>query len=272
MSESSVFYLYGFVPRGTGLPRLTGVEERSEVSLIELADVACAVSQVPATEYQREPGTLEPSEQLSWITPRAWWHHEVVRRLHAAGAVVPLKFGTLCPGIEDVHAMLRALHVPLADLLARFDGKDEWTLRATANTAAWTDRMQATEPALIAMKNEERGLPEGRAYFARKKLQAATADLIGRQVEIVEETIHARLSLAGVEIAPAHRTRAAAAAGDLEIAEAAVLVDRSRFAGFEALLAQLEDEHAAWPLRIELVGPWAPYSFATTVEPLRIVS
>jgi hypothetical protein len=269
MSGATILYLYGFASRALPLPQIMGVEEGSEVSLIEVADLACAVSLVPAADYQREPGTMGGEEQLAWVTPRAWRHHEVVRHLHAAGTIVPLKFGTLCTGEIDVKAMLHGLHDPLDELLARFDGKDEWTLRVTADLRAWGATLQATRPELASMENQGRGLPEGRAYFARKRLQAATADAVVRQLDNVEAAIHQRLLLPGIEVAPA-RARQARSTPERCVTEAALLVERGRFWELEATLANLEEEDETWPLKIELVGPWPPYSFATAVAPLHL--
>ena len=39
-----------------------------------------------------------------------------------------------------------------------------------------------------------------------------------------------------------------------------------RAAELEAILAQLEREHVEAHLAFELVGPWPPYSFATSVD------
>jgi hypothetical protein len=42
---------------------------------------------------------------------------------------------------------------------------------------------------------------------------------------------------------------------------AAYLVDADRVGELRALVAELEDRHAAVGARIELTGPWPPYNF-----------
>ena len=44
---------------------------------------------------------------------------------------------------------------------------------------------------------------------------------------------------------------------------AALLVERVRFNALTESLADLETEHAAYGLSLELSGPWAPYSFVS---------
>ncbi len=188
LGNDTVLYLYGMVRPPVDLSGLTGVGPGSAVFLVEVEDVACAVSAVPALEYHLPPDARRPAEQLEWITPRAWRHHEVLRQLHAATTVVPLKFGTLSADVEQVRSLLRRVRQPVADLLAYFRGTDEWTLKICADVDALSLALQMTQPTLMALKDEERTLPEGRAYFARKKLQQVTADVVQATLDAVEVT------------------------------------------------------------------------------------
>jgi hypothetical protein len=252
MSDETVLYLYGLVTPSTPLAGITGVEHGCEIFLVQREDVACAVSVVPAREYQRPPQAASAAEQLEWITPRAWRHHDVLRRLHVKGTVVPLKFGTLCADVEQVEAILRDRRAAIATLLDRFSGKDEWTLKVQVDEDALAAALQAGEPSLIALAEEESRLPEGRAYFVRKKRQKATAELVSNAVALIDRDIRGRITNLGFEIADAEP-------------HAAVLVDRCRFGELEATLAGLETEHATWRVSFELVGPWPPYGFATAL-------
>jgi hypothetical protein len=250
--DDALLYLYGFVWRMSELPPLGGVEDAGEVFLVESGDVACAASLVSGRDYRRlSDGSCSASEQLEWITPRAWRHHQVLRRVHETATVVPLKFGTLCATVEALRTLLEEFRHPIGQLLARFERKDEWTLKLHPDPNAIAIELQRMRPELTAMLDEERHLPQGRAYFVRKKREQATAAAVADALAALERRVFERLVEAGHEIA---RDQGG---------NAAMLVERQRFGELEGMLADLESEHASSHLAFELVGPWPPYSFAT---------
>jgi hypothetical protein len=157
--------------------------------------------------------------------------------------------------------MLRRLHDPIADLLGAFEGRDEWTLNIHPDRELLAAVVQQSDPGLATFARDIDALPEGRAYFARKKLHKAIAEAVDARLAAVEENVRERLSSAGVAVAD-DRTPATTKRG----AAVSLLVERSRFQEFEALLAGLESAHASAHVTFEVVGPWPPYSFVSRVE------
>jgi hypothetical protein len=262
--EDTVLYLYGFVLRPSALVDLVEIEQDSDVFLVECGEVACAASVVPARAYVVPPDASSAATRLEWLTPRVWRHHDVVQRLHSTRTVVPLKFGTLCPSLDEVQALLRRLHDPITDLFARFKGKDEWALTVSADGEALSASLQSGRLDLIASKQEADRLPPGTAYLARKRLQKAVAELVAEQLATLEASVHWNLSRLGVEVA-AQRSSTAACDSAVPVTTVALLADRQIFGILEARLAQLETEYAACGLTCELSGPWPPYSFTGTL-------
>ena len=152
--------------------------------------------------------------------------------------------------------MLRRLRSPILDLLRHFEGKDEWTLKVSHDEASHAAWLQATDTALIALQDEARRLPDGRAYFVRKKMQRATADLVSARLAAVEREVIEDLTRAGFQIGRADR----------EGSGVPVLVERARFAVLEAILAERESAAIDSHITFELVGPWPPYSFTSAME------
>ena len=265
LTDASVLYLYGFVSLPVQLPAMTGVEEDAAVFLVEYAHIGCAVSVVSAASYQRDDRSAE--EQVAWLTPRAWRHHDVMQQLHASGAVLPLKFGTLCGSLDEIRMMLRDRHVGIGEQLARLAGKDEWTLRVTIDRAAFARQLQASEPPLIELQQEERRLPEGRAYFTRKRLEKLTMELAAARLTALETALFGALAPLRLGMVPLDASSGASAQSTRwSIAETALLVDRDALDALSACLAAFEEQHSDPPVRCELVGPWPPYSFATALE------
>ncbi len=257
----SLLYLYGVVRSGMDTSGLEGVEDGSGVFLVEAGGLGCAATIVPAPDYERR---LEPTpDHMAWLTPRAWRHHEVLRQLHARGAVVPLKFGTLCPCLDDARAMLGELPPAVGELLAHVEGKDEWTLRITPDEAALSAAATASSSDVRRLQDDIGRLPDGRAYFARKQLQKRTAERAAACLDGIEAAVHGRLAALGAEVAQLPRPRRGDRRDDA--AETAVLMRRSAFGELESTLRELEDAHGAL-VRFELVGPWPPYSFASITQ------
>ena len=255
--DDRILYLYGFVPHPLALPPIEPIEPDAPVFLVASGGLACAASLVAAHAWQRSDAQ-DPAERAAWVTERALRHHQAVMALHAAGPVLPLKFGTVCRSAGDARLLLDDLRELLAPVLETFRNKDEWTLRMSMDIASITARCEAESPALRALKEAEATLPEGRAYFARKQRAKASADFVDAAVAAVEDAVLERLAGAAA-IARSART---AGGGRQDAAPAALLVDRAERETIDAVLAALQSEHAGCGLAFELVGPWPPYSFA----------
>jgi len=256
-------YLFGFVAASGARDEAEAIGR--DVMLVPDDDVALAASIVRARDYEPPMDTADASRRLEWVAPLAMRHHDVVQRLHAARTIVPLKFGALCPDLDHASSIVRRLHDPIAALLKRFDGKDEWTLTVTANRDALTAALRHARPGLARLEQDAAGMTAGAAYLARKRFQQLLNDLVAGECDALEQRIWDRASVAGAEIAAAPRAESRTT-NAITIARGALLVDRQRFIAIEQALDDLEMEHASLELRGEMRGPWPPYSFADTIE------
>lgn len=257
--EGVVLHLYGFVLASLRLPWLTGIDPETAVFLIPCGDVSCAVSRVREAAYAA-PAAGDDSDPTAWLTARALRHHNVITQLHAAGGVLPLKFGTICRDEADVRSLLADLHDTLTNLLVTVAQKDEWTLKISADPAAIAERRERESPAFAALRQAEAAMPEGRAYFARKQRAQAAATGVAAWLAVLDDAICERLAQLAV---PVIRTERAGSGG---IRDTALLVDRGSMDGIAGALAALQDEHAWCGLSFALSGPWAPYSFVPALD------
>ena len=252
LTRDRLLYLYAFVIPPVDLDNLTGVEENAGLELIHAGDVACVVSDVPGPEYQRSGGAATAAQQLEWIAPRAARHHDIVCRLHEQTPIVPLKFATLCSSSHDVRALIDGMRDDVLATLDRVRDKDEWTMRIRLDVERAAVLIERDDPELSALAGQERALPEGRAYFVRKRRQRRAADLFAAYAEQTADAIYTRLTER--EVARVGRDQA-------RVDSAPLLVDRRRFDALIACLGDLEIEFAASGLSLALQGPWPPFSF-----------
>ncbi|HEY7172686.1 MAG TPA: GvpL/GvpF family gas vesicle protein [Vicinamibacterales bacterium] len=257
-ARMSMLYLYAFVRPSADVSALAGVEAESTVFVVAADDVGCAVSCVPDHEYGA-PQTATMSEQLEWITPRALRHHEVVAHLHRGGAALPLKFGTLCPDVDTLRGLLVERRDGIEDGLGLVRGRDEWTLAVSVDQQAIAATVLERSPHLAALQAEANRLPEGRAYFARRRVQKAVADEVANACAALEQRICGQL--AGLDVA--HKLGSPSRdRGAQPVTVLSLLVDRGRLSTIESMLAHAELEAAASGLTCEITGPWPAYSFA----------
>ena len=251
LTGAAALYLYGIVAHPLQLPPCDAVETGTAIDLIAGDRVGCVVSPVLARDYAASATGRTAAEQLDWVTPRAWRHHDVVRQLHLTTTVIPLKFGTVCGSAGDVHDLLDRCSGQICALLDRFRGRDEWTLSIRIDSDRVIERLEREDPELRELCAVQQTLPDGRSYFVRKKRQQRGRELLAAAIASMTGEVCARI--VGHVDGCFEDTSAAPAA--------MLLVDRARFDELTTRLAALEADFTNNGLALELRGPWAPYSF-----------
>jgi hypothetical protein len=238
------------------LSAVAGIEGRCDVSLVSFGELACAVSPVPLSEYGEQPMS-DHAQQLDWIAPRALRHQDVVQRLRQAGAVIPLKFGTLCSSREKVRELLERHCETLLRLLDFFDRREEWGVKVYVN-----ETPAARAPERGAPESQEAApVSEGAAYFLRKNRQRLAEEQKSLQMSELAEEIYRRLLPQAVEGRKGRFLNPPQEGTQLPLLSAAFLVEQPGLAAFEDAAARLEADYGDCGVRIELSGPWPPYSF-----------
>jgi hypothetical protein len=260
-----LFYLYGFVSPATDVAGLHGVEPASSVLLVAEDDVACLATAVRGGDYSRDAVGGVEAQQFEWVKPRALRHHEVLQRVRAFSPVVPLKFGTLAPDVDHIRALLRRLREPISDLLAQFGGKDEWTLRIRFDVDAL--RNSLNDPRLAVPPWQGCAThSDGHSYFAQKRLERLTSELLEERMMLIEADVDGRIADARIESVPLGRKHGHGHGDRPSVSDTAILLPDAHLASLESMLANLEADYAGGGVAFELIGPWPPYSFTTTLD------
>jgi hypothetical protein len=231
---------------------------KGSLRFVTAGDVAALVGSVPADEFSKR--ALESRfNDLSRLEELARAHDRVVDTAHARMTVLPMRLATVYLDDERVALMLRERRDDFSQLLGWLEDHVEVGVKvyATATGASSPGDGDAPQP------------PDspGRAYLSRRRAAR------GRREETYRRAgeIAARVPQVAAGLARAravHRpqqgeltARAGGGAGAGEnIANEAYLVARADEARFREALEKLTAE--APGVRIEVTGPWAPYSFA----------
>lgn len=220
---------------------LTGIDD-APLDLVVHGDIAAVVGEM---QIERPPGRRADLMAYS----------KVLDALADSGAVVPVRFGSVLPDGDSVVEAVLAPDEPMyVDLLEQLTGRRQFTVRAAYHDQVALAEIVRSDPHVAALRERTRDLPEDAAYADRVRL----GELVARAMEVKVEDDAAILADAIVPFTAAHRVSLGSGADD--VVTVTVLVDDDRREEFEQ---QLEDlaEAVHERIRLQLVGPTAPYDF-----------
>jgi hypothetical protein len=259
---SSLLYTYALARNADALPRcavgLRGIAH-SPVKLVHGADprLVAAVGLVPARDFEHD-ALAQNFEDLGWLEEVARAHHAVVAALAAVTTVLPLRLATVYRDEQRLRRVLDDSQQAFTERLAYLDGSTEWGVKLylQADAAA----ASPDEPISGAASNP------GRAYLQRRREardQRAEARLAVQ--EAAEQVTGAALSCA-IEQAR-HRPqqgRLATGTPGENLVNDTYLVPNAQADAFRTAVQRAADRFRG--IRVDITGPWAPYSFAGAVD------
>ncbi|MGW7055253.1 GvpL/GvpF family gas vesicle protein [Streptomyces sp. NPDC054887] len=221
--------------------------------LLHHGDLVAVVGPVPAEDFAEAP-LKKRLEDLDWLTATARAHEAVIGAMTAVTCAVPLRLATVCLDDSGVRRLLEAGHDRFVTTLERLDGRVEWGVKVYAEPEP--------EPAPRTGPAEPSAAPAtGRDYLRRRLSSRQAREGVWERAEALSRSLHAELS-GRAQAAVLHRpqdSRLSEARGQ-NVLNAAYLVPRERGEEFVAEVGRLTPEDRG--VRVELTGPWAPYSFA----------
>ncbi|MFF4243291.1 GvpL/GvpF family gas vesicle protein [Streptomyces sp. NPDC001822] len=258
--------LYVFAVCGSPVPEavlgLSGVTGGGPLRQVHFGELTALVQSVRAADFTDEVWEARLSDRAE-LEQYARAHHLVVSAAAASCPTVPLPLATL------YHDEGRARHALLAETerfrtaLERTAGRSEWGVKVYAAElpAPAADTAPRSAPATGGRARPAPGA--GLAYLERKR--GAQAQRERRQedslrlAESVDAAFHG-VATAGRRLRP----HAPELGGDcrVQVLNATYLVEESRAAEFGRLVRALRETTGA---RIEVSGPWVPYSFVGEV-------
>ncbi|MGP3940751.1 GvpL/GvpF family gas vesicle protein [Streptomyces sp. 6N106] len=251
----------------TALEDVPGVAGEPVVA-VRHQGLAVLAGAVPAEDFDEGP-LRERLEDMAWLEKVARTHQRVVDTVGAESCVIPVRLATVCQGEEGLRRMLATGRERFASALDRLEGRVEWGVKAYAATPAPPEPPALQEPP--APDGPPTGIPNtpggmsGRDYLRRRKAQRQAAEQRWGDTEEGARLVHDTLS-GLAERARLHPPQDPRLSGvsDRNVLNAAYLVRREDSAAFAERVGELAGRTAA--LRVELTGPWAPYSFTAPDE------
>lgn len=267
MTDTHLVYAYAVLRRtpeaaaaAAHLRGVAGEPVRLVHPATDASPLSFAVGPVPAGDYGETPLQAH-LDDLDWLESTVRSHHGVVAGLVAAGtAVLPLRLATVYPDEHSARQALDTRRDYFLSLLARLTGHVELGVKIYADPDL---APPGTTPA--SAHGTASGLGVGRAYQAiRRRRQRRSEEAwhaVTRGAARLTETAGV-LSVDRVSHTP---ERTGPAGNGTTLGNDAYLVPRDRADAFRT--GVLAVARGIPGLRVEVTGPWAPYSFALQPEP-----
>lgn len=220
------------------------------------------VCDVPADAFS-EAGLRGQLEDLERLADIARAHHALVAAASALATVLPMRLGTVYRDAARVAQVLQENGAALRTLLDRLEGHAEWGVKVYLDAGA-TGRPAHT-PAPGTNPDTHESQAPGRAYLRRRRAARDAQRTAHRAAGEVAAQVRARASeLAADRVAHRPQQGELAAAGE-NLVNDAYLVAAEHTAAFQAAVQHAADGVPG--VRVEVTGPWAPYSFAAAPPP-----
>jgi hypothetical protein len=254
MADSLVYlYAVGDAALGGTVPSgLIGVGG-APVRVVVGGRLAAVVSSVDPLEFSEE--SLRRSfEDLSWLAETARAHHRVIDAVGRHHPVAPLRLATVYLDDDNVRAVLDVNEAGFISVLDRIRGHLEWGVKAFVLSRS------DPEPDGDGVETE---VGPGAAYLMRKRAARDQAARERQKTHDAAADLHRSLTAAATasRLYPPQDPRLSGHPADM-VLNAAYLVEESASAAFRSAVETWQSPY----IRIELTGPWAPYSFATLEE------
>jgi hypothetical protein len=234
-------YVYGIVEASSTSPRGRGIAG-APLRLVIGEDAAALVS-----ELRTDRVRLGREEVLV--------HARVLERALNRGPVLPMRFGVVMSGPDEVRSRLLDEHgTELRAQLADLEGKVEIRIRATYDEQSLLREVVIDHPEIASLRATVQRRSENASYYERIRLGELVAAAIERRREHDAQAIAG--SLAGAAIA----VEAAEPAHERVVLQASFLVERARLNEFNATLDHVAEGYGG-QIRFKYTGPLPPHSF-----------
>jgi len=262
VAEATGVWVYAIA--GTAGPaslgELSGVGGEA-VRPVGAAGLTAVVADVPLNTYG-ESALRRNLEDLAWLEATARAHHRVIDAAGQLAPVLPMGLATVYSDDAGVRAMLAERGDDFRLALRRIGTRREWGVKAyEVPPSEVTPSGAGRAPASAAAGPAAAAAGSGAAYLQRRRSELSAHKDARRAALLSAQQVHGELSRLAAENRM-HAPQAPQLTGAREpmILNAAYLLDDGQGDDFAAAVSALAEQYPG--IRLELTGPWPPYSFA----------
>ncbi len=265
-SDDALTYVYAAAPLTPGLrdtlKDLRGIYGSPVLFVTALgtgpggppAPLAFATSHVPRRDFN-EIALKNHFEDLEWLENVARAHHDVVQALSTHTTVLPLRMATVYQDDDRAGQALAEQHDAFAERLSQLAAHTEFGVKIYLESAA---APSGAGPATDA--DTGAAATPGKAYLQRRRAQYNAQEAVYGQAQKAAEIVGAIASRYASQHVRHPAQRGALTGPSENVLNDAYLIPD---AYAEPFRASIEEAVGVFDgIRVEVTGPWAPYSFA----------
>ena len=244
ITDGQALYLYGISKSPGGKPpkiASAGIDGVHPVQPVSCGDFLCWISAVDRNEFA--DAINRNLENLEWLALHGVRHQQAVSEIAAKGVMIPARFGTIFSTEQALVKDVQARKAALQKVFSRISDADEWGVKIFAE--------QSAPPKASVARS-------GKEYLQQKaaRLKRPEHDDAGIQEFATE--------LAKIASDSAPTGKVSGAQPNL-LWQSTFLVPRSQRRQWDAALKNFVKKWSG-SRRIEVNGPWPPYSFVSDAE------
>jgi hypothetical protein len=187
-------------------------------------------------------------------------HAHVLERALELGPVLPMRFGVVMSGPEEVRSRLLEDHAEeLRAQLTEFAGKVEIRIRAVYDEEALMHEVVRGNPEIASLRDTVRAGSDDATYYDRIRLGELVAAGVERLRERDAEAIVDTLAAAALAVEVGDSTH------ERVVVQASFLVERDRLPKFDRIVDDIAGSYGGG-IRFKYTGPLPPHSFVELAE------
>jgi Gas vesicle synthesis protein GvpL/GvpF len=239
-------YVYGIVEAGSRPPAQRGIAD-APLRLIEGEGSSALVSEIDG-------------HQVRLGREAVLRHAHVLERALERGPVLPMRFGVVMSGPEEIQSRLLEDHAEeLRAQLTDFAGKVEIRIRAVYDEDALMHEVVRENPEIASLRSAVRAGSDDATYYERIRLGELVAGAVERRRERDAEVILDALATQALAVEVGEPTH------ERIVVQASFLVERDRLAKFDQIVDDIAGGYGGG-IRFKYTGPLPPHSFVELAE------
>jgi len=241
-------FIYGFVSTNKQQSLdLMGID-RGEVSIFPCRDVAAVVSDLPFTQFDSLPRET--------LILNLTVYQAVIERVMKDHHIIPVKFGTMIAGEEELKMVLGNGYDQIDKNLRQMEGKIELNVAAVWSDFETVFKEIGEEEAISKIKEDAVSTAPDQVL----EIKIMVGKLVKESLDKRKEECASHILNVLKREAEDHRHHAMM--DDSMITNTAFLINQEEHTGFEKKVEEL-DSHYKDKINFRIVGPLPPYSFCT---------
>ena len=241
-------YIYGFISTKEQKTFGSIGIEQGDVYFFPYKDIAAVVSDLPLIQFNSLPReTLLRNLAI---------YQAVIENVMKSHHIIPVKFGTIIKGEEDLKKILEKGYGRINTNLKEMENKIELDVAALWSDMETVLKEIAEEEEIKRLKEEAVSKPPEQVFEIKIQLGKLVKDTLDKKRE------QCASQLSDVLKKDAENYRSHAVMDDSMIMNTAFLIDKDRQETFETKVDQLDKQYNGG-INFRIVGPLPPYSFIT---------